>query len=282
MAEMLSIRMTKQIENGQNDEKMGESQAQRFSIENAETFDKDVNEAEESSQQRNKREVCEQIIQGIQFGQVLETIPGEFHSEASEYFHDNDIADTLVTKIIPHWTEEQQSEALCQLLDDNDSGIYADILVKLFKTNEHIECTKSHKRFIEKTFHRFQSVFKHLQEKTILAHDQSKLSFVELIGYTYRWTWGRTSQLWEKALAHHYEHNSHHPQHCLGVQMSPEDLEESVVDMMACHWERKEGGGDKVPAENIAGFSDFYLDRYLPEDRKLVEELLRKIRESGL
>jgi len=64
--------------------------------------------------------------------------------------------------------------------------------------------------------------------------------------------------------------------------MTPEDLEESVVDMIACHWERKEGGGDDVPAERIAGFSDSYLERYLPQDRQIVVELLRKIRESGL
>jgi len=64
--------------------------------------------------------------------------------------------------------------------------------------------------------------------------------------------------------------------------MTPEDLEESVVDMMACHWERKEEGGEDVPASRIAGFSDFYLDRYEPEDRELVSQLLKKVRESGL
>ena len=64
--------------------------------------------------------------------------------------------------------------------------------------------------------------------------------------------------------------------------MTPEDLEESVVDMMACHWERKEGGGEDVPAERIAGFSEFYLDRYLPEDRRIAAELLRQVSQSGL
>jgi len=64
--------------------------------------------------------------------------------------------------------------------------------------------------------------------------------------------------------------------------MSPESLEESVVDMMACHWERNEGGGDSVPAERIATFSDFFLDRYLPEDRRLASQLLARIRHSDL
>eukprot|EP00091_Calanus_sinicus_P024768 TRINITY_DN9079_c0_g1_i1.p1 TRINITY_DN9079_c0_g1~~TRINITY_DN9079_c0_g1_i1.p1 ORF type:complete len:136 (-),score=35.81 TRINITY_DN9079_c0_g1_i1:119-526(-) len=104
--------------------------------------------------------------------------------------------------------------------------------------------------------------FSNIYKRENLDHDQSKLSFIEIIGYTDRWTWGRSSSLWEEALAHHYEHNPHHPQHLLGQQMSPEHMEESVVDMMACHWERKEGGGDDVSAERIAGFSEFYLERY--------------------
>ena len=51
---------------------------------------------------------------------------------------------------------------------------------------------------------------------------------------------------------------------------------------MACHWEGKEGGGDDVPAERIAGFSEFYLDRYLTEDRRIAAELLRQVSQSGL
>lgn len=275
------------LENGQNIEKSRESESctlekKRNDNESAESIDKDANEAEEDPGQPKKSEDCENIIQGILFSSIMETIPRKFRSDASEYFRDNDIAATLSTKIIPHWNQEQRIEAVNQVLTGSESGIYANILVKLFNINEHIECTRSHKRFIEKTFYRFQSVFKNLQEKTILAHDQSKLSFIEIVGYTDRWTWGRNSPLWEEALAHHYQHNSHHPQHVLGLQMTPEDLEESVVDMMACHWERKEGGGDDVSAEMIAGFSDFYLDRYLPQDRTIATELLSKIRESGL
>eukprot|EP00092_Neocalanus_flemingeri_P075615 GFUD01093693.1.p1 GENE.GFUD01093693.1~~GFUD01093693.1.p1 ORF type:complete len:288 (-),score=48.87 GFUD01093693.1:115-957(-) len=275
------------LENEQTVEKMRGTQDYSFekktnSPDNALSIEKDISESEEGPRQLKRRADCDIFIQGVSFILILETISRKFRSDASEYFHNTDIADTLSTKIIPHWSKEQRSEAVGQVLSASDSGIYANILVKLFKINEHVECTRSHKQFIEKTFHRFRSVFKHLQAKTILAHDQSKLSFIELVGYTDRWVWGRNSQLWEQALAHHYEHNSHHPQHVLGVRMTPEDLEESVVDMMACHWERKEGGEDEVSAENIAGFGEFYLERYLSEDRKIVVELLRKIRESGL
>jgi len=222
------------------------------------------------------------IVDGIDFNLVLGTIPRKFRREASENLEVNGVIDTISSKIIPRWDDKQRSEAVKEVLGDDGEGIYAKILLNIFKVNEHIECTRSHKSFIEKTFHRFKTVFPHLQEKSILAHDQSKLSFIEIVGYTDRWTWGRDSPLWEEALAHHYHHNPHHPQYCPGNRMTPEDLEESVVDMMACHWERKEEGGEDVPASRIAGFSDFYLDRYEPEDRELVSQLLKKVRESGL
>jgi len=284
----LLIEMTKQVlETGEHLEKVMESQVldmekKSCSIENVKSIDKDVNEPEEGPGQPMKRENSENVIQGIHFSSILETIPQEFRLEASEYFRDNNIADTLSTKIFPHWNEKQQSEVIDQILGDSDSGIYANILIKLFKINEHIETTRSHKRFVEKTFYRFKSLFKHLQERTILDHDQSKLSFVEIVGYTDKWVWCKNSPLWEQALAHHYQHNPHHPQNVLGLRMTPEAIEESLVDMMACHWERKEGGGDDVPAERIGGFDEFYLERYVPEDRKIVEELLRNVRESGL
>jgi len=224
------------------------------------------------------------IVDGIDFNRVLKTIPRKLRQDAAEYLETNGVIDTISSKIIPYWDDNTRSEALRQVLGDRgtDVGIYAIILINIFKVEEHIECTRNHKRFIEKTFHRFKTLFPHLQEKSILAHDQSKLSFIEIVGYTDRWTWGRDSSLWTEALAHHYKHNPHHPQHLLGQRMTPEDLEESVVDMMACHWERKEGGGEDVHASRIAGFSDFYLDRYQQDDRIIVSELLKKVRESGL
>jgi len=244
------------------------------------TISEDYEEMVDPGQPDDER-FTDRIVDGIDFDLVLRTIPRKFRREASEYLDVNGAIDTISSKIIPCWDDKQRSEAVKEVLGDGVEGIHAKILINIFKVNEHIECTRSHKSFIEKTFHRFKTLFPHLQEKSILAHDGSKLSFIEIVGYTDRWTWGRNSPLWEEALAHHYSHNPHHPQHLLGSRMTPEDLEESVVDMMAVHWERKEGGKD-VDATRIAGFSDIYLDRYEPEDRKLVSQLLKKVQESGL
>ena len=161
-----------QLEKEQNVEKIGKSEGIRNDNNCANSIDKldDVDECPETSDK-------EDSMENIHFHTISETIPEEFRLDASDYFLNHDIAETLSTKIIPHWNQEQRAEAIQQVLAGDHAGSYAEILIKLFKVKEHIDCTRSHKQFIEKTFYRFQSVFKHLEEKTILAHDQSKLRY---------------------------------------------------------------------------------------------------------
>ena len=164
------------LENEQNVEKIGESKGTRNGKNPKNRIDGD-DDIEDGPGKFEKEENTENIIQGIHFHTILETIPGEFRLDASEYLLDHNITETLSTKIIPHWNQEQRAEAIQQVLAGDHAGSYAEILIKLFKVKEHIDCTRSHKQFIEKTFYRFQIVFKHLEEKTILAHDQSKLRY---------------------------------------------------------------------------------------------------------
>ena len=46
-----------------------------------------------------------------------------------------------------------------------------------------------------------------------------------------------------------------------------------MVDMLACNWERKLGGGEGVTAEMIGDVAEGFLERYLPEDREIAREL---------
>ena len=55
-----------------------------------------------------------------------------------------------------------------------------------------------------------------------------------------------------------------------------------MVDMLACRWERKLGGAEGVTAERISDVHEVFLERYLPEDREIVRELLYRIRESNM
>jgi len=224
----------------------------------------------------------EECFNEISVKDILDTIPKECRKEARFSFETNGLVETLSTKVFPNWNEDQRREGIEGVLSGDEKNIYAKILIDLFNVQEHIQYSVNHKRFIEKTYRRFRKCLPNLGEESILKHDDSKFSFIEIVGYTDRWTWGKSSLLWEEALQHHYANNPHHPQFYQDKRMTRESLEESIVDMMACHWERKEGGGDEVPAEKIAGFSDFYLERYLPEDKLEVVALLEQIRNSGL
>jgi hypothetical protein len=229
---------------------------------------------------------------------VLTTVQEDVHENIRSSFNKVGIIRTLAEKVIPLWTEEQQIEAMEQV--EKNVGVYKTVLVDIYKVDENKAEIDSHREFIKKVFRRFRTCFSVLTEEMIVKHDLSKyrfsytlrvckiifnrfsFSFPELVGYTAKFIWKFSCPLWEAALAHHYHHNPHHPQHDPVNRMALCNLEESVVDMLACRWERILGGGDGVAAEKIADVSESFLDRYLSEDREIVREMLKIIRTSGL
>lgn len=118
----------------------------------------------------------------------------------------------------------------------------------------------------------------------ILNHDLSKFSATEVVGYGYKF--GRKNinsvelknpkhiALWESALQHHYINNAHHPQHSPHVHMSYFNLIESVLDMMACRMERNLAGKLDTTPNDIFDIPLTFLERYVPNDRKRVSEML--------
>ena len=122
------------------------------------------------------------------------------------------------------------------------------------------------------------------------CHDQSKLqSFTEIIGYTEKWVWLKHTPIWEMALNHHYQNNPHHPEHFQDTDqmgqktsknMPMEYLEESIVDMLACRWERKLGGNPIVTNEELCKIEEIYLKRYTYHDKMMVIAILNKIKAS--
>jgi hypothetical protein len=56
------------------------------------------------------------------------------------------------------------------------------------------------------------------------------------------------------------------------------DLEESVIDMLACQWERKLSGSETVTKEKLVeNFDEFYLLRYTESDRIKVRNIIKEI-----
>ena len=80
--------------------------------------------------------------------------------------------------------QKQQAEA--EILSEEIEMFYGILLIDIFKINQTIAMTKSHRKFIRKSYERFSQFFPHVTDQQITEHDLSKFDFVELIGYTAR------------------------------------------------------------------------------------------------
>ena len=58
-------------------------------------------------------------------------------------------------------------------------------------------------------------------------------------------------------------------------------LEESIVDMLACRWERKLGGNPNVTNEELCNIEEIFLKRYIHHDKMIVIEILKKMKASS-
>ena len=68
-----------------------------------------------------------------------------------------------------------------------------------FRARDNHSEVVSHKRFILRSHSRLRGFFPLVTEEAAIAHDDSKLTFLEMTGYTDRWIWGRrASAVWDK------------------------------------------------------------------------------------
>ena len=71
-----------------------------------------------------------------------------------------------------------------------------------FRARDNHAVVLSHKLFIRKAFERLREHLPTLSaagDSVILAHDDSKLSFLEMVGYTDCWIWSnRSSAVWKR------------------------------------------------------------------------------------
>ena len=67
-----------------------------------------------------------------------------------------------------------------------------------FRCKEHFGTTASHKAFIVRTWARFRDLFPEVSEESARVHDDSKLDWIEIVGYTDMWVWrNRESKAWK-------------------------------------------------------------------------------------
>jgi len=125
-------------------------------------------------------------------------------------------------------------------------------------------------------------------EKRVKAHDLSKYGPHEAMGYSimfgvdqcFRELQGKDKERWDKALDHHYKTNPHHPQYAGEALMHPADLEESLLDMMACRLERSLKGHSIINVAHLMHFPSEYLWRYHQPDRTKIRNMIDSWRQS--
>ena len=190
--------------------------------------------------------------------------------------------DTVARVVDTLWTWEQRRDAEAALAArDTDSPLYI-ILMDDYKMSEHYAQTDSHRQFIVRSFDRLEGSLSAVTRAAAERHDLTKYALVEAVGYTQRWIHQRQSDHWLKALNHHYGVHHHHPQFFTMAKtglgrMSSAGLQESLVDMVACRWERQLGGRLDVTNEELMDIAPGFLDRYQVEDRVAVQKMIAEI-----
>lgn len=209
--------------------------------------------------------------------------------------------DYLNPEFFMSWEPLRQIKTIDILLKGDESQFDQDCLDlwEIFGAKHHFSIVISHKKFINKVYHRFQKFFPNVPEEQILHHDDAKFNFIEVIGYTDRWVWQRNgTDIWRRAVEHHFQNSPHHPQYHSAnsevkfnfaakkemkfMDMPIADLEESIIDMMACEWERGLGGLETVTSLELATISPIHLKRYTKADQERVCQYLSEIAASGL
>ncbi len=170
----------------------------------------------------------------------------------------------------------------CEFKEDESSDHYR--FWTAFNARQVVLEYYEHKHYLQLAFKTYGSHFPKVTQAIIDRHDVSKLSFLEVLGYTDKFVHGRNSTLWLLALHHHYMSNSHHPQfwvHSNGQEntihrqedMSPTALQESVLDMVAVVWNKIK----KNDTIGLFSFEDRYLERYTPEDAERVRVMAKTV-----
>jgi len=189
-------------------------------------------------------------------------------------------------------TIQQAIEEGLFLLGDHEKSSVSESQYEYFagilKVREHFKNTLRHKKFILKTFSRFQNYFesKGITKERAECHDDSKLTdFIEIVGYTHRRILNLKTIEWSKAWRRHYMNNAYHPEHYhisdennIQQDMEYVNLVESVMDMLACRWEKTLYGNEDVTNEDLLNIEYCFFKRYTSSDRIKATEILDQLR----
>lgn len=175
-------------------------------------------------------------------------------------------------------------------VEDADSKMFLSMLLSN-NIGKHFKRVADHRLWIKRAYELLcigDVLYRPERLKDIVKiHDLSKYGPDEALGYCIKFEKGEDSKLssshlsmWESAREHHYESNSHHPEYHRGYAMPLIDIQESIIDMIACRLERTLKGHYAITPDLIMDIPDRFLQRY-GELQNVVKCLLNLLR-SGL
>ncbi|XP_069104642.1 uncharacterized protein [Argopecten irradians] len=211
---------------------------------------------------------------------IISTVSDTQADDIKAYYQANGFVETILHLVNDVWNKETLDN--CKAAIDNgdtESPLY-DLMFIRFQIQRHFEITNSHRAWVVKSFERLREFVPNMTEEDANKHDLSKYDFVQAVGYTAKWVhdvaWGNST--WQAALQDHYRRESHHPQFFEKTQrMTRKDLEESLVDMVACRWERDLNGDEGVSLFDLVNFEEKFLKRYVKDDFDDVIALIKDI-----
>lgn len=216
---------------------------------------------------------------------LLSTVEPCQHVAVTELVQTLGIGKAVLVVMTKYWSQKDRETARNDFNAKNMTSPFYRLFLEEFGTNVHFQQTDSHRAFIHKAFDRLRSFVPSVTEEQILAHDLSKYSFEQAVGYTAKWVHGVewNDRAWQAALHHHYATEPHHPEHhyVTTCEMPDSYLQESVLDMVASRWERQLGGRADVTNHDLVNFDSKFLSRYSEGDFIRVESIIKSIQQCG-
>lgn len=154
----------------------------------------------------------------------------------------------------------------------------------------HFHKVASHRRWVKLAYElllntKIASLHDGLKER-VEDHDISKYGPYEALGFTIMFGYnniikelpGWEKEEWEKSLSHHYMANKHHPQRSQYIEeeMTELDLQESLLDMMACRFERElQKCNGIISYTALLSFVEHYFNRYNTSQKNYIHDFIK-------
>lgn len=218
-----------------------------------------------------------------QLALILEVTPTDKTDEIKDIFNKKGMVETVIYLAEKVWDDDTRKLAEAKTKSADTENKYYKVLMDVYGMKTYFDQVRDHKCFIILAYERLKDFVPNMTYDQAEAHDMSKFDLSQSIGYTARWVHGidPEHECWQRALHNHYHREPHHPQfYKCDEQMERKYLEESLIDMVACQWERQLKRKLEVKNSQLVDFDNKFLTRYVDADFNDIAILIQQIKSS--